>query len=173
MTPATYDDVPRPRPAAGVAVPDDWTDAFARFPRSAFVPDRIWVPCETGGVTAVDRASDPDAWEKAIAADAPVITQLDDGAPWPGPASGGAWTSSSSMPTMVARMLAAADLRPGMAVLEIGTGTGWSTALTCALVGDAQVVSVEIDPAVAREGASSLARVGVEPTLVVGDGATG
>ena len=38
----------------------------------------------------------------------------------------GQWTSSSSMPAIMAIMLEQLDLKPGQRVLEIGTGTGFN-----------------------------------------------
>ena len=46
-----------------------------------------------------------------------------------------------SQPYIVARMLELAELEPGQRVLEIGTGTGYQTALLAALAGE--VYSVE------------------------------
>ena len=42
---------------------------------------------------------------------------------------------TTSAPSMIGIMLRAAELSPGMSVLEIGTGTGWQTALISCLVG--------------------------------------
>ncbi len=43
--------------------------------------------------------------------------------------------SSSSQPSLMARMLGQLRLEPGMAVLEIGTGTGYNAALLGHVVG--------------------------------------
>src|SRR5579885_3162054 len=54
--------------------------------------------------------------------------------------------SSSSQPSVMARQLEALDLRPGLFVLEIGTGTGYNAALMGKLVGpNGQVISIDID----------------------------
>lgn len=55
-------------------------------------------------------------------------------------------------------------------MLEIGTGTGYVSALLCERLGDDLVHSVELDPVVAREAAEALARSGYRPHLRVGDG---
>ena len=82
-----------------------------------------------------------EQWLRGVYADEVLTVQL---TPAPDPAYGaGAPTSSSSMPTVMARMLEALDLRPGHRVLEIGTGTGYHTALLCHRVGADNVVSVE------------------------------
>jgi protein-L-isoaspartate O-methyltransferase len=117
----------------------------------------------------VERAREPEEWRARVDTDEALVTQLDDGrAGGPGVA-----TSSASMPSLVGRMLAASDARAGHRVLEIGTGTGWSTALLCARVGDAGVVSVEVDEAVAARAARALAAAGWAPRLRVGDGCAG
>lgn len=48
-----------------------------------------------------------------------------------------------SQPTTVARMLMLLDLEPGMSVLEVGSGSGWSASLIGSLVYPGEVVSVE------------------------------
>jgi protein-L-isoaspartate(D-aspartate) O-methyltransferase len=63
----------------------------------------------------------------------------------------GAALSSSSAPAVVASMLEALELRPGLRVLEVGAGTGYNAALIKRLVGEkSRVVSVDVDPDVAR-----------------------
>lgn len=82
----------------------------------------------------------------------------------------GAPTSSSSMPSVMAGMLEALDLRAGMRILEIGSGTGYNTALLCHLVGARNVVSVELDPALACSARDALAGIGLDPIVHAGDG---
>jgi protein-L-isoaspartate(D-aspartate) O-methyltransferase len=50
--------------------------------------------------------------------------------------------SSSSAPTLMARMLEALDLYPGLRVLEIGAGTGYNAALITTIIG-ASVVTFD------------------------------
>jgi len=62
----------------------------------------------------------------------------------PTPISNGQTTSA---PSMVGIMLMAAGIEEGMSVLEIGTGSGWQTALLSCLVGKkGRVYSLEIYP---------------------------
>jgi protein-L-isoaspartate(D-aspartate) O-methyltransferase len=74
----------------------------------------------------------------------------------------------TSAPGIVARMLRLLDVRPGQRVLEIGTGSGYSTALLAELVGpEGSVVSVDVDPAMTRRAARLLAEVGYRNVLSV------
>lgn len=58
-------------------------------------------------------------------------------------------------------------------VLEIGTGTGWNAGLLAHRLGSGNVVSVEIDPAVAKQARDALERAGLSPEAVHGDGVEG
>ncbi|SFQ27080.1 methyltransferase domain-containing protein [Amycolatopsis rubida] len=151
-----------------------WAVVFEQVPRAGFIPDTIWVDDPDGpGFTAVSRRTDPSAWEAAVAANAPVITQINLGEPatengedFP--------SSSSSQPSIVADMLDALDPRPGERVLEIGTGTGWNAALLAHRVGPSgQVTTIEVDPALAETARQALTAAGVAAEAVTGDGAAG
>ncbi|MFD8409837.1 methyltransferase domain-containing protein [Streptomyces anulatus] len=139
-----------------------WRRVFEAVPRSRFVPAGVWrqLPDRCEPVVGAD------AWLALVNSDEPVVTQLDDGAPG-GP---GLATSSNSMPSMVARMLTLLEVQDGHRVLEIGTGTGYVSALLCERLGDDLVHSVEVDPVVARQAADALAQAGYRPHLRVGDG---
>jgi protein-L-isoaspartate(D-aspartate) O-methyltransferase len=75
-------------------------------------------------------------------------------------------------PKMEARVLQELAPRRSDRVLEIGTGSGYLTALLAHR--SAHVYSIEIRPALAAFGKANIARHGVDNvTLVVGDGANG
>jgi protein-L-isoaspartate(D-aspartate) O-methyltransferase len=75
-------------------------------------------------------------------------------------------------PKMEARVLQELTIEQGESVLEIGTGSGYFTALLARL--GARVTSVEINPRLAAEARAKLARAGVSAVeLAVGDGARG
>lgn len=66
-----------------------------------------------------------------------------------------------SQPSTVRTMLALLDLGPGQRVLDVGSGSGWTTALLAQLTGpDGAVVGVEILPVLAARGRENLARCG-------------
>jgi protein-L-isoaspartate(D-aspartate) O-methyltransferase len=82
--------------------------------------------------------------------------------------------STVSQPAMVALMLEQLDVRPGMRVLEIGTGSGYNTALLARLVGpDVDVVSIDVAADLAEAAASRLARLGIDADVRAGDGWAG
>lgn len=77
-----------------------------------------------------------------------------------------------SQPYMVAYMTQALDVRPSSRVLEIGTGSGYQTAILARLC--RQVYSVERVPALHRQAATTLGTMSVaNVTLVIGDGSQG
>jgi hypothetical protein len=67
-------------------------------------------------------------------------------------------------------MLDLARIREGHKVLEIGTGTGYSTAIVCSRLGDKNVYSIEYDPGLAAAAADHIHAAGYHPTLITGDG---
>lgn len=76
-----------------------------------------------------------------------------------------------SQPYIVAFMLEICRCRAGDRVLEIGTGSGYQTALLGAL--GAEVYSLEIDPGLSRSAAERLRELGLSAHVKVGDGARG
>ncbi|WP_188295859.1 methyltransferase domain-containing protein [Streptomyces sp. CBMA156] len=159
---------------AGGALTSDWLPSFKAVPRELFVPDRIWPGIADGTKQnpVVHRSQDPEAWRTAVYSDVPLTTQWDDG-DHAGDGLGTTPTSSNSMPTMVFSMLRDLDVRPGDRVLEVGAGTGWNAGLLAHRLGSPNVVTVEYDPDVARGARANLARAGLAPTVVEGDGRSG
>ena len=71
------------------------------------------------------------------------------------------WGQTNSQPTTVANMLRLLQVEPGMRVLDVGAGSGWTTALLAHLVGpQGQVHGVERVPELVRFGADNLAATG-------------
>ena len=78
-----------------------------------------------------------------------------------------------SAPHMVAIMLELAELKPGMNVLEIGTGSGWNAALIAELV-KTDVYTVERIPELVEFARKNLERAGVKNVhVIMGDGTKG
>lgn len=84
-------------------------------------------------------------------------------------------SSSSSQPSVMADMLEALELEPGMRVLEIGTGTDYNAALLAEIVGSrGSVVTQDIDAGIAAEAEAALLAMGYGSVRVVArDGAEG
>ncbi len=76
---------------------------------------------------------------------------------------------------MVGLMSELLDLKPGMKVLEIGTGCGYHAAVTAEIVGkDGLVVSIERIPELAEKAERTLRKLGYDNVIVVvGDGTLG
>ncbi|MFD9894224.1 hypothetical protein ACFWY9_33160 [Amycolatopsis sp. NPDC059027] len=122
-----------------------WKALLDQVPRALFIPDTIWVR-DGDDFVALSKHDEPDRWAEAVAADAPVITQVDLGEVRPGER-GSFPSSSSSQPSIVAEMLDVLDPQPGDSVLEIGTGTGWNAALLHRRVApDGHVTTIESRP---------------------------
>ena len=81
--------------------------------------------------------------------------------------------SSSTKPTLMARMLSDLGADPGHQVLEIGTGTGYNAALLCQRLTDRHVHSVDIHPELVTTAGDRLTSLGYHPRLACLDGAAG
>jgi protein-L-isoaspartate(D-aspartate) O-methyltransferase len=142
-----------------------WRKAFEAVPRHAFVPyyfvagphgyERLW---------GEDR--DPgrrERWLRGAYADTPLATRVRDGE----------LISSSSQPSLMARMLTELEVEDGNRVLEIGAGTGYNAALLAHRLGDDRVTTVDLDPEITEGARRHLVAAGYRPTVVTGDGARG
>lgn len=152
-------------------------DTFRSVPRHRFIPEKGAL---TTYGTALNVGSDPERWLSAVYADNAIVTQVDEsGAPRPREAETSeepqhraqqAATSSSSAPTVLAQLLELADLADGQQALEIGTGTGWNTALLAHRLGDSAVTSLETDPRLADAARGALRSEGYTPAVHLADG---
>jgi protein-L-isoaspartate(D-aspartate) O-methyltransferase len=69
---------------------------------------------------------------------------------------------TSSQPRAVRSMLELLVVEPGQRVLDVGAGSGWTTALLARLTGpEGQVVGVELEPSLVRFGSENLAALDV------------
>ncbi|MCS7000084.1 MAG: protein-L-isoaspartate(D-aspartate) O-methyltransferase [Bacteroidota bacterium] len=73
-----------------------------------------------------------------------------------------------SQPYTVAYMTDLLDVHPGQRVLEIGTGSGYQTAILCTL--GAHVWTIERFSDLAEQARQTLHALGLYPTVIVGDG---
>jgi protein-L-isoaspartate(D-aspartate) O-methyltransferase len=65
---------------------------------------------------------------------------------------------TNSQPRTVAAMLRLLEVAPGQRVLDVGSGSGWTTALLAHLVGpEGRVVGVELEPSLVEFGTANLA----------------
>ncbi|MBA2678443.1 MAG: hypothetical protein H0U76_08635 [Ktedonobacteraceae bacterium] len=154
---------------SGALCSPDIIRAFATVPREAFVPffyERVPTTQKMAWVRYDAESREPGEWLELIYRDEPLVTCLD-ARNFP--------CSSSSMPSVMARMLEAVQVVPGQRVLEIGTGTGYNAALLASLTGDPLLVTtIEIDPAVAERAATALHTVvGSGVSVQIGDGRQG
>ena len=66
---------------------------------------------------------------------------------------------TNSQPRTVRAMLELLEVHPGQRVLDVGAGSGWTTALLAHLVGpEGSVLGVELEPELATWGAENVAR---------------
>jgi methyltransferase of ATP-grasp peptide maturase system len=143
-----------------------WIEAFSSVPRGAFVPSFFRERDHASGFDRIDR-EDSDAhddWLRSVYNDDVLFTQInDEGVP----------ISSSTSPGLMALMLEALDIAPGMKILEIGTGTGYNAALLCNRLGSAYVTSIDIDHELIDTARQRLNNLGYDPHLAAHDGMTG
>ncbi|MDX5563563.1 ATP-grasp peptide maturase system methyltransferase [Streptomyces sp. ID05-04B] len=156
-----------------------WRAAVEAVPRHVFIP-RFYRESDGPGVTTWEPVTEAsvgqEEWLRLVYSDETWMTQFDGrDIDWadPKPITNAAPSSSSTLPSLVVRMLEDLDVHEGMNVLEIGTGTGYSTALMCHRLGSEAVTSIEMDAGVARRAREALARASYTPNLVVGDGRVG
>lgn len=142
-----------------------WRAAFEEVPRHLFVPyyyvgsvggfERVW--CEDPDPSSRER------WLRGAYADAPLATRVRDGE----------LVSSSSQPSLMAKMLTELEVRDGDAVLEIGAGTGYNAALLAHRLGEGLVTTIDLDPEITESARQHLATAGYHPAVVTGDGTRG
>lgn len=69
---------------------------------------------------------------------------------------------TNSQPSTVRQMLEWLNVKPGAKVLDVGSGSGWTTALLSYLVGErGKVIAVEIIPELVKMGRRNCRRTGV------------
>lgn len=144
------------------AAPDALDDDVTRAARAAMVEDQLVArgvadPRVLAAMRAIPRHRFvPPAWRAQAYTDGPLPIAHD---------------QTISQPYVVAVMTELAAIAPGDRVLEVGTGSGYQTAVLCALT--PHVYSLEVVPALAAAAAEALADLGLAAHLRVGDGWAG
>ncbi|HEX6681688.1 MAG TPA: methyltransferase domain-containing protein [Candidatus Limnocylindrales bacterium] len=134
--------------ASGAIRSEPIYNAFAAVSRHLFVPviyrgrDRI--------LAHLLPDADPSEWE-SVYRDRTLVTAVDQA---------GHAVSSSTAPSVMAFMLEALDLRPGLRVLEIGCGTGYNAAVINHITG-CEVVTIDPLPPQVAQARKALRRHGV------------
>ncbi|MGW0824078.1 ATP-grasp peptide maturase system methyltransferase [Streptomyces sp. NPDC002845] len=151
-----------------------WRAAVEQVPREFFLGTTFYRPQGTQWEPVHRADLGEDEWLRLVYADTTWVTQVDgiDATDSQGPRAGRP-TSSSTLPSLVMRTIEIAGLQDGDKVLEIGTGTGYSTALLSHRLGDKNVYSIEYDERLAALAADRLRTAGYCPNLVTGDGLQG
>ena len=79
-----------------------------------------------------------------------------------------------SQPSVVSRMTEWLDVKKGQRILEIGTGSGWQTAILSYMVESGNVCSIERHPQLVEFARKNLDKLGVNNVRVIlGDGGLG
>ncbi|MEU6964172.1 methyltransferase domain-containing protein [Streptomyces chrestomyceticus] len=163
------------RLAAEVTDPDSrWRAPVASVRRHELIP-RWWERSPEGAWDLKDGAADPLAWEQSAYANRSKITRVGplhaDHAE-AGETPEGGPTSSATLPSLVVQMFRHGRLHDGMDILDVGTGSGYSTALLAHRFGSSRVTSDDVDPYLTGAAAERLGRMGLHPAIATVD-ATG
>ena len=79
-----------------------------------------------------------------------------------------------SQPGVVSRMTEWLDVQDGQKILEIGTGSGWQTAILSYMVGNGTVYSIERLPELVNFARENLEKLGLDNVhVILGDGSLG
>ncbi|TYB61396.1 methyltransferase domain-containing protein [Nonomuraea sp. PA05] len=165
----------RARHLAGTMTPPGsrWREPVARTPRHPFVP-RWWASTPDGWKLRVG-SDDHERWLAAAYRDWTLVTRVSgvhaDHA-GPGALLHGSPTSSSTLPGLLVSMYRHASLDDRSVVLDVGTGTGYGTALLCARLGHARVTAIDVEPYLTEAADRRLDELGYHPAFLTAD-ATG
>lgn len=154
------------------AMSRDWAGAFAAVDRARYLPPVLWPADGADGAAGVHRHTAPGHWWACADSDTALVTQWDDGE-HDGGEPGIEATSAAPKPSTAMSMLRDLDVRPGMRVLQIGTGSGWTAGLLARRLGGDRVATMDVDRHLARAARRRLADAGLWPTVLERDGLDG
>ncbi len=126
-----------------------WEEAFSSVDRAAFLPPRI---------DGIEKSRRFNEWKEAAYSLRSIVTKRK---------TNGTPASSSSDPRVMLDMLETLELKPGMTVLELGTGTGYNTALLCEVAGTENVTSIDIDSDVTLSARIKLSSAGYPSVMAL------
>ncbi|UGQ09515.1 methyltransferase domain-containing protein [Yinghuangia sp. ASG 101] len=146
---------------AGHAQQPDVAEAFRQEPRHVYAPRFTRSRQNQDGAWTSDEVTRDDPnWLTEVYTDQVLLTSA-----WPNP------LSSSTVPSLMADMHEALDVSAGTTVIEIGTGTGYNAALLGRLVGDENVVTVDVASELVDAARGALDAAGhAAVTVVLADG---
>lgn len=160
----------------GILTEPEWRSAARAVPRELFTRSYFRPVADTVPTSYRPVLEGEPGWLEGVYSDKTLITQID-GRIRPDDVTEGAVTgspsSSSTLPSLVLRMWQQLGAEAGHRVLEIGTGTGYSTALGAHRLGETNLTSIEYDPVVGGAAATALKAAGFAPRLIIGDGLRG
>jgi protein-L-isoaspartate O-methyltransferase len=150
-----------------------WRAPVAAVPRHQFVPR--WWQRTPDGWTLHSGPDDPETWLATAYKNSSVITRVgplhaDEAEPDVHPE--GLPTSSATLPSLLVRMFQHARLGDHDELLDVGTGSGYGTALACRRLGDLHVTSIDVDPYLVDAARERLEHIELRPNLAALD-ATG
>lgn len=143
---------------------ESWADAFTQIPRHLFLP--VFYNRTPGAWELITPETvGQQRWLQLAYHDITWVQRLDGPGTTPGTPA-----SSSIQPSLAAQMLTALDPGPGDRVLEVGTGTGWLTALLSHRCGAGNVTGIELDHDLICHARALLEELGYQPELIHADG---
>jgi protein-L-isoaspartate(D-aspartate) O-methyltransferase len=79
-----------------------------------------------------------------------------------------------SQPSVVSRMTEWLNVRKGQKILEIGSGSGWQSAILSFLVGNGKIFSIDRHPKLVKFAKENLCKLGIRNVeVILGDGSLG
>ncbi|WSC21646.1 50S ribosomal protein L11 methyltransferase [Streptomyces sp. NBC_01766] len=142
-----------------------WRTPVAALPRHLFVPN--WWAGEDGWSLRAG-ADTEEGWRAAAYTDTSLVTRVgtahaDHAQPGDRPV--GRPTSSATLPSLLVRMFQHARFGDDDTLLDVGTGSGYGTALACMRLGERRVSSIDVDAYLTEAAGQRLAEVGLHPRL--------